>query len=49
MKAVRGPNELQQVLPIIAFDYQPKATFGTNGITAPAYAVTKHYDIQRKR
>ena len=31
---------------IIAFDYQPKATFGTNGITSPAYAVTKHYDIQ---
>ena len=47
IKAVRGPNELATGVPyIIAFDYQPKATFGTNGITAPAYAVTKHYDIQ---
>ncbi len=47
VKAVRGPNELETGVPyIIAFDYQPKATFGTNGITAPAYAVTKHYDIQ---
>ena len=47
VKAVRGPNELATGVPyIIAFDYQPKATFGTNGITAPAYAVTKHYDIQ---
>ena len=47
VKAVRGPNELATGVPyIIAFDYQPKATFGTNGITVPAYAVTKHYDIQ---
>ena len=47
VKAVRGPNELATGVPyIIAFDYQPKATFGTNGITAPAYAVTKHYDMQ---
>ena len=47
IKAVRGPNELATGVPyIIAFDYQPKATFSTNGITAPAYAVTKHYDIQ---
>ena len=47
VKAVRGPNELATGVPyIIAFDYQPKATFGKNGITAPAYAVTKHYDIQ---
>ena len=47
IKAVRGPNELATGVPyIIAFDYQPKATFGTQGITAPAYAVTKHYDIQ---
>ena len=47
VKAVRGPNELATGVPyIIAFDYQPKATFGTNGITAPAYAVTQHYDIQ---
>ena len=47
VKAVRGPNELATGVPyIIAFDYQPKATFGENGITAPAYAVTKHYDVQ---
>ena len=47
IKAVRGPNELATGVPyVIAFDYQPKATFGINGITAPAYAVTKHYDIQ---
>ncbi|WP_278567929.1 toxin TcdB middle/N-terminal domain-containing protein [Prevotella histicola] len=47
VKAVRGPNELATGVPyIIAFDYQPKATFGTNGIIVPAYAVTKHYDIQ---
>ncbi len=47
IKAVRGPNELATGVPyIIAFDYQPKATFGKNGITAPAYAVTKHYDVQ---
>ena len=33
VKAVRGPNELATGVPyIIAFDYQPKATFGTNGI-----------------
>lgn len=44
---VRGPNELATEVPyIIAFEYQPKATFNENGITAPAYAVTKHYDIQ---
>ena len=44
---VRGPNELATGVPyIIAFEYQPKATFNENGITAPAYAVTKHYDIQ---
>lgn len=30
----------------IAFEYQPLATFNESGITAPAYAVTKHYDIQ---
>ena len=47
VKAVRGPNELATNQPyIIAFDYHPKATFDTNGITAPAYAVTKHYDSQ---
>ena len=47
IKAVRGPNELATGVPyIIAFDYQPKATFGESGITAPAYAVTKHYDVQ---
>ncbi|MDY3852539.1 MAG: RHS repeat-associated core domain-containing protein [Prevotella sp.] len=47
VKAVRGPNELATGVPyIIAFDYQPKATFGKNGITAPAYAVTRHYDIR---
>ena len=44
---VRGPNELATGVPyIIAFEYQPKAAFGESGITAPAYAVTKHYDIQ---
>ena len=44
---VRGPNELATGVPyIIAFEYQPKATFNENGITSPAYAVTKHYDIQ---
>lgn len=44
---VRGPNELATGVPyIIAFEYQPKATFNENGITALAYAVTKHYDIQ---
>lgn len=47
VKAVRGPNELATGVPyIIAFDYQPKATFGEDGIKAPAYAVTKHYDVQ---
>ena len=30
----------------IAFEYQPKATFNESGVTAPAYAVTRHYDIQ---
>ena len=44
---VRGPNELATGVPyIIAFEYSPKAEFAANGITAPAYAVTKHYDIQ---
>ncbi|WP_394368712.1 RHS repeat domain-containing protein [Bacteroides finegoldii] len=44
---VRGPNELATGIPyIIAFEYSPKAEFTANGITAPAYAVTKHYDIQ---
>ena len=44
---VRGPNELATGVPYaIAFEYQPLATFGESGITAPAYAVTKHYDIQ---
>ena len=44
---VRGPNELATGVPyIIAFEYQQKAGFGESGITAPAYAVTKHYDIQ---
>ena len=44
---VRGPNELATGVPyIIAFEYSPKAEFTANGITAPAYAVTKHYDIQ---
>jgi RHS repeat-associated protein len=44
---VRGPNELATGVPyIIAFEYQPKAGFCETGITAPAYAVTKHYDIQ---
>ncbi|WP_259326803.1 hypothetical protein, partial [Segatella copri] len=43
---VRGPNELATGVPYaIAFEYQPLATFGESGITAPAYAVTKHYDI----
>lgn len=43
---VRGPNELAIGVPyIIAFEYQPKAGFSESGITAPAYAVTKHYDI----
>lgn len=47
VKAVRGPNELATGVPyIIAFDYQPKATFGEDGIKVPAYAVTKHYDVQ---
>ena len=44
---VRGPNELATGVPYaIAFEYQPLATFNESGITAPAYAVTKHYDIQ---
>jgi YD repeat-containing protein len=44
---VRGPNELATgVSYAIAFEYQPLATFNESGITAPAYAVTKHYDIQ---
>lgn len=44
---VRGPNELANgVAYAIAFEYHPKATFNENGITAPAYAVTRHYDIQ---
>ena len=44
---VRGPNELATGVPYtIAFEYSPKAEFTANGITAPAYAVTKHYDIQ---
>ena len=44
---VRGPNELATGVPYtIAFEYSPKAEFAANGITAPAYAVTKHYDIQ---
>ena len=44
---VRGPNELSTGVPyIIAFEYKPKAEFGESGISAPAYAVTKHYDIQ---
>ncbi|WP_419517142.1 RHS repeat-associated core domain-containing protein, partial [Leyella stercorea] len=44
---VRGPNELATGVPYaIAFEYQPLATVGESGITAPAYAVTKHYDIQ---
>ena len=44
---VRGPNELATGVPYaIAFEYQPLATFNECGITAPAYAVTKHYDIQ---
>mgnify|MGYP001045950949 CR=1 FL=1 len=44
---VRGPNELATGVPyIIAFEYKPKAEFGESGISAPAYAVTKHYDIQ---
>ncbi len=44
---VRGPNELATGVPyIIAFEYQQKAGFSESGITAPAYAVTKHYDIQ---
>ena len=45
--AVRGPNELATGVPYaIAFEYQPKATFNESGVTAPAYAVTRHYDIQ---
>ena len=32
----------------VGFEYQPLATFGESGITAPAYAVTKHYDIQHQ-
>ena len=44
---VRGPNELATGVPyIIAFEYQQKAGFSETGITAPAYAVTKHYDSQ---
>ena len=44
---MRGPNELATGVPYaIAFEYQPLATFNESGITAPAYAVTKHYDIQ---
>ncbi len=44
---VRGPNELATGVDyIIAFEYKPKAEFGESGISAPAYAVTKHYDIQ---
>lgn len=45
--AVRGPNELATGVPYaIAFEYQPKATFNETGVTSPAYAVTRHYDIQ---
>ena len=45
VKAVRGPNELSTKRPyLIAFEYHPKAAFGEQGITAPAYAITKHYD-----
>ena len=45
--AVRGPNELATgVSYAIAFEYQPKATFNESGVTTPAYAVTRHYDIQ---
>ena len=44
---VRGPNELATGVDyIIAFEYKPKAEFGESGISAQAYAVTKHYDIQ---
>ena len=44
---VRGPNELATGVDyIIAFEYKPKAEFGESGISAPAYAVTKHFDIQ---
>lgn len=44
---VRGPNELATGIDyIIAFEYKPKAEFGESGISAPAYAVTKHFDIQ---
>ena len=45
--SVRGPNELADGKPYaIKFEYQPKATYDGSGITAPAYAVTKHYDVQ---
>ena len=47
---VRGPNELATGVDyIIAFEYKPKAEFGESGISAPAYAVTKHFDIQHPR
>ena len=47
IKAVRGPNELAAGIPyVISFDYHPIAEFTDKDISAPAYAVTKHYDVQ---
>ena len=43
---VRARTNWLRVCHVIAFEYSPKAEFTANGITAPAYAVTKHYDIQ---
>lgn len=44
---VRGPNELATGVPyIIAFEYNPKAEFTANGITAPGIRRDEHYDIQ---
>ena len=44
---MRAPNEVATGADYtIAFDYHSKAQTSQNGITAPAYAVTRHYDVQ---
>ncbi len=39
--SIKGPNDPVYTL---KFEYHPQVTTDANGITAPAYAVTKHYD-----
>lgn len=44
---MRAPNEVATGADYtIAFDYHSKAQTSQNDITAPAYAVTRHYDVQ---